>query len=95
VFARQSLVALPPLRLSREDRLSPIVDQVVASGWNFESFWQETPDTNDGKALAGLAKALDRPLASLLKKRKGHCAARPAGAACTCCGVRATGSSSA
>ncbi|MFO7647116.1 MULTISPECIES: 23S rRNA (cytidine(2498)-2'-O)-methyltransferase RlmM [Halomonas] len=70
VFARQSLVALPPLRLSREDRLSPIVDQVVASGWNFESFWQETPDTNDGKALAGLAKALDRPLASLLKKRR-------------------------
>ncbi len=70
VFARQTLIALPPLELSREDRLSPIVDQVMASGWSFESFWQETPDTNDGKALAGLAKALDRPLASLLKKRR-------------------------
>ena len=70
VFARQSLVALPPLTLSRDDRLTPIVDQVAASGWSFESLWQETPDTNDGKALAGLAKALERPLTSLLKKRK-------------------------
>lgn len=70
VFARQCLVALPPLTLSRDDRLTPIVDQVVASGWSFESLWQETPDTNEGKALAGLAKALERPLSSLLTKRK-------------------------
>jgi 23S rRNA (cytidine2498-2'-O)-methyltransferase len=69
VFARQSLVALPALTLDREDRLGPIVEQVVASGWSFESLWQETPDTNDGKALSGLAKALARPLESLLKKR--------------------------
>lgn len=70
VFARQNLVALPPLSLSREDRLSPIVDRVVESGWSFDSLWQETPDTNDGKALAGLIKALERPLESLLRKRK-------------------------
>ncbi|WP_043532493.1 23S rRNA (cytidine(2498)-2'-O)-methyltransferase RlmM [Litchfieldella xinjiangensis] len=69
VFARQSLVALPVLaELPRDDRLTSIVEQVVASGWSFESVWQETPDTNDGKALSGLAKALDRPLTSLLKK---------------------------
>ncbi len=70
VFARQSLVALPPLMLTRDDRLTPIIDQVVASGWSFESLWQETPDTNEGKALSGLAKALERPLTSLLTKRK-------------------------
>jgi 23S rRNA (cytidine2498-2'-O)-methyltransferase len=70
VFARQSLVALPTLSLSREDRLSPIVDQVVESGWSFDSLWQETPDTNEAKTLAGLIKALDRPLESLLRKRK-------------------------
>lgn len=70
VFARQSLVALEPLEaLSREDRLSPIVEQVVASGWSFESLWQETPDTNEAKALAGLIKALKRPLESTLRKR--------------------------
>lgn len=36
VFARQSLVALPPLMgISRENRLTPIIEQVKASGWNF------------------------------------------------------------
>ncbi|WP_280546402.1 MULTISPECIES: 23S rRNA (cytidine(2498)-2'-O)-methyltransferase RlmM [unclassified Halomonas] len=69
VFARQSLLALPPLSLLREDRLTPIIEQVVASGWSFDSVWQETPDTNEAKALAGLIKALKRPLESLLKKR--------------------------
>ena len=70
VFARQSLVALAPLtEMHREDRLTPIVGQVVASGWSFESLCQETPDTNDGKALSGLTKALARPLESVLKKR--------------------------
>lgn len=69
VFARQSLVALPPLSLAREDRLSPIVEQVVSSGWSFDSIWHETPDTNDGKALTGLTKALTRPLESGLRKR--------------------------
>ncbi|WP_043449196.1 23S rRNA (cytidine(2498)-2'-O)-methyltransferase RlmM [Halotalea alkalilenta] len=70
VFARQSLVALPPLEmLSRDDRISPIVAQVVASGWSFESLTFEAPDTNDGKALAGLGKALARPLESLFRKR--------------------------
>lgn len=70
VFARQNLVALPPLeRLSRDDRLTPIVEQVVASGWSFEALWQETPDTNEAKALSGLMKALSRPLETVLKKR--------------------------
>ncbi|SDM21679.1 23S rRNA (cytidine2498-2'-O)-methyltransferase [Modicisalibacter muralis] len=70
VFARQSLVALPPLEsLSRDDRLTPIIEQVVASGWSFETLWQETPDTNEAKALAGLMKALKRPLESTLHKR--------------------------
>ncbi|WP_111414724.1 23S rRNA (cytidine(2498)-2'-O)-methyltransferase RlmM [Billgrantia lactosivorans] len=69
VFARQSLVALPPLSLAREDRLSSIVSQVLASGWSFDAIWHETPDTNEGKALAGLIKALTRPLESTLRKR--------------------------
>ncbi|MDW5376755.1 23S rRNA (cytidine(2498)-2'-O)-methyltransferase RlmM [Halomonas sp. HP20-15] len=70
VFARQSLVALPPLvGLSRDDRLTPIIAQVVASGWSFESLWQETPDSNEAKALAGLMKALQKPLESTLRKR--------------------------
>ncbi|PMR75403.1 23S rRNA (cytidine(2498)-2'-O)-methyltransferase RlmM [Billgrantia endophytica] len=69
VFARQNLVALPPLTLSRENRLAAVVEQVVSSGWSFDSIWHETPDTNDGKALSGLIKALTRPLESSLKKK--------------------------
>ncbi|MBR9880500.1 MAG: 23S rRNA (cytidine(2498)-2'-O)-methyltransferase RlmM [Gammaproteobacteria bacterium] len=69
VFARQSLLALPELSLSRDDRLSPIFEQLKACGWSFESIWQETPDTNEAKALSSLLKALERPLNSQLKKR--------------------------
>ena len=70
VFARQSLLAFPPLEfLSRDDRLTPIVEQIASSGWSFEALWQEMPDTNEGKALTGLAKALQKPLESLLRKR--------------------------
>ncbi|MGQ7263350.1 23S rRNA (cytidine(2498)-2'-O)-methyltransferase RlmM [Vreelandella sp. V005] len=69
IFARQSLAALPALELSRDDRLTAILEQVKTSRWSFEDIWHETPDTNDGKALAGLIKALTKPLASMLKKR--------------------------
>ncbi|SHL41957.1 23S rRNA (cytidine2498-2'-O)-methyltransferase [Halomonas caseinilytica] len=68
VFARQSLVALPPLTLDRADRLGAIMAQVRGSGWSCEAVWQETPDTNDAKALAGLIKALKRPLEAQLRK---------------------------
>ncbi|WP_110657953.1 23S rRNA (cytidine(2498)-2'-O)-methyltransferase RlmM [Salinicola halimionae] len=71
VFARQSLVAFEPLALSRDDRISPIVEQVNESGWNFESICHETPDTNDGKSLGRLAKSLSRPLESALKRGGG------------------------
>ena len=47
VFARQSLVAFEPLSLSRDDRISPIVELIKESGWNFESICHETPDTNE------------------------------------------------
>lgn len=68
VFARQSLVAFEPLALNREDRISPIVECITESGWNFESVWHETPDTNEGKSLGRLAKSLSRPLESALKR---------------------------
>ncbi|OHV12332.1 23S rRNA (cytidine(2498)-2'-O)-methyltransferase RlmM [Kushneria phosphatilytica] len=70
VFARQSLLALAPLeQLSREDRITAIVEYVVASGWSFERLLQETPDTNEARALSGLMRSLQKPLESVLKKR--------------------------
>ncbi|MCM2970899.1 23S rRNA (cytidine(2498)-2'-O)-methyltransferase RlmM [Larsenimonas suaedae] len=70
VFARQMLVAFEPIVLDRNDRITAIIDQIVAAGWSFEELWQESPDTNDGKGLAGLKKSLQRPLESTLKKRQ-------------------------
>ncbi|WP_019626124.1 23S rRNA (cytidine(2498)-2'-O)-methyltransferase RlmM [Thioalkalivibrio sp. ALJT] len=70
VFARQVFPALPALAgLDRSDRLTPIIGQVVAAGWQVESIWHETPDTNDGKALRRLIRALERPLAAVLKRQ--------------------------
>ncbi|WP_251978472.1 23S rRNA (cytidine(2498)-2'-O)-methyltransferase RlmM [Salinicola avicenniae] len=68
VFARQSLVAFAPILLDREDRLSAIAGLVADSGWNFDSVYHETPDTNEGKRLGRLAKSLSRPLESTLKR---------------------------
>lgn len=70
VFARQVVRALAPLEgLAPDDRLTPIIEQVVAAGWTVESLWQESPDTNEGKALRRLMRAVERPLASVLRKR--------------------------
>lgn len=75
IFARQRLPALHPLEgLAREDRLTPIVECIRAAGWQFEAIWHETPDTNEGKELGRLGKALERPLASALRKTGALCA---------------------
>ncbi|WP_018864383.1 23S rRNA (cytidine(2498)-2'-O)-methyltransferase RlmM [Thioalkalivibrio sp. ARh3] len=70
IFARQRLLALHPLeRLSREDRVTPILDQLQLTGLCFDSVWHECPDTNEGQSLVRLARALDRPLQAVLRKR--------------------------
>jgi len=80
IFARQALRALPPLSgLPRDDRLTPIVESLLASGWTVDAIWHETPDTNAGKALNRLTRVLERPLASVLRKRgvlKSHAQGR-------------------
>jgi 23S rRNA (cytidine2498-2'-O)-methyltransferase len=65
VFARQ-LVRTGELLagLPESDRVTPIVDRARALGTRFAELWMETPDTNDGKALASLI----RPLAPHLRK---------------------------
>lgn len=70
VFARQSLIALPPMNeLDKSERMKAIVSQLKEVGWSVDSIIVETPDTNEGKALAGLAKSLIRPLESHLGKK--------------------------
>jgi 23S rRNA (cytidine2498-2'-O)-methyltransferase len=50
--------------LPESDRVGPIVAAARAVGDKFAALWTEMPDTNDGKALAALA----RPLAPHLEK---------------------------
>ncbi|ADC71660.1 putative RNA 2'-O-ribose methyltransferase [Thioalkalivibrio sp. K90mix] len=70
IFARQRLLAQAPLeRLSRDDRMTPVVDQLVAAGITVDSVWHELPDTNEGKSLGRLVRALERPLQGVLRKR--------------------------
>jgi 23S rRNA (cytidine2498-2'-O)-methyltransferase len=65
VFPRQ-LVRTTELvsDLPEGDRVGPIVEHARALGRRFSALWLETPDTNDGKALASLL----RPLTPHLEK---------------------------
>jgi 23S rRNA (cytidine2498-2'-O)-methyltransferase len=59
VFARQvSLVCDLVTGLCAGDRVAPIVEAVRATGGRFREMFLETPDTNDGKALAALIRPL-------------------------------------
>lgn len=69
VFPRQTLVAFPPLaNLDRENRISPVMALIRESGWSFEHIYQDLPDTNDGKALTGLGKSIQKALESASRK---------------------------
>ncbi|MFO7955063.1 23S rRNA (cytidine(2498)-2'-O)-methyltransferase RlmM [Thioalkalivibrio sp.] len=74
IFARQVFPAFPALEgLDRADRLTPIIEQADASRLAVESIWHEMPDTNEGKGLRRLIKAVERPLAAVLRKRGVLC----------------------
>ena len=54
--------------LPEGDRVSPIVAAARALGKRFAALWLETPDTNDGKALAALLRPLTPHLERGLRK---------------------------
>jgi len=54
----------------RPDRVAPIVAAIAAAGFGaVRSAWVEFPDTNDGKALSTLARALEPRLEAVLRER--------------------------
>lgn len=68
-FCRQWFAAAPPLyHLEPEDRLTPIM-AAVESLPPVSQWWLETLDTNDGKALSGLARKFARPLEKALRRQ--------------------------
>jgi 23S rRNA (cytidine2498-2'-O)-methyltransferase len=69
VFPRQLLRAGELLSgLPEADRVTPIVAAAKSLGTRFAALWIETPDTNDGKALASLIKPLTPHLEKGLRK---------------------------
>lgn len=69
VFPRQSVRCGALLDgLSAGDRVAPIVEAIGAQGRAFRELFLETPDTNDGKALASLIRPLEPHLRRALAK---------------------------
>jgi len=56
--------------LPEADRVTPIVAAARSLGGAFAALWIETPDTNDGKALAALTRPLTAHLERALRKAK-------------------------
>ena len=75
VFVRASFVGSGPHAIAtpgagRPDRIAPLVDAFAALGAApARAPWIEYPDTNDGKAMSTLARALDARLASAFRER--------------------------
>ncbi len=51
----------------RADRVTPLLEAITPYGKTFASVWVEYPDTNDGKELSTLAKALEQRLGAALQ----------------------------
>lgn len=69
VFARQCLLAIDILKdLPIDDRISPILTQVLTLQQTFCQLLLETPDTNEGKQLSAFCKKFEKPLHNSLSK---------------------------
>ena len=71
VFPRQAVRTGELLTdLPEADRVTPIVNAARGLGNAFAALWIETPDTNDGKALASLTRPLTAHLEKALRRAK-------------------------
>ena len=69
IFARQKLRLFAELRgLDPKDRIAPMLEAVAGRG-RFGDLWVEHPDSDEGKPLAGLAKAFANALRPALRQR--------------------------
>lgn len=62
VFARQLILACGPVALSSGDRARPLLEAAAHLADGYGTVYLETADTNAGKSLSGLCKALQVPL---------------------------------
>lgn len=72
MFIRQFFVVCAQLKaMSPTDRVTPLVDALAAGPGSYRDVFLETPDTNLGKELSPLCRALHKPLLSGLEQRGG------------------------
>jgi 23S rRNA (cytidine2498-2'-O)-methyltransferase len=70
IFARQWFVAVTLCNeLPVTDRVTALIDVMANLSLSFDEIMLETPDTNEGKALSVLCRALERPLREALAER--------------------------
>ncbi len=70
IFARQWFVILIMRNdLSQDDRLSALLDGLVAMPHMASEVVVETPDTNEAKQLSGLCRSISKPAQALLHQR--------------------------
>jgi 23S rRNA (cytidine2498-2'-O)-methyltransferase len=76
VFIRSLFVGAGPLTLAdpaqreKSDRVTPLIDAIVAmANAPYSAVWMEFPDTNEGKAMSTLARALVPRIAACLRER--------------------------
>ena len=71
IFARQALAMIGRVaRMSREDRLGALLPIIEGAGARWCDAWIEAPDSDEGRELAPLCRALNSALIAALKRRQ-------------------------
>ena len=69
IFARQCVFTFGFIKnLPHDDRISPMLNNIQATGLSFSDVYLETPDTNEGKQLSTFCKKFSTPFTKTLQK---------------------------
>ncbi|HEX5124349.1 MAG TPA: 23S rRNA (cytidine(2498)-2'-O)-methyltransferase RlmM [Rhodanobacteraceae bacterium] len=78
IFARQLLHVLGRAQaMSRNDRLASLLPIIEQGGERWRDAWVEAPDSDEGRELAPLCRALNAALVAALKKKRAMDPASP------------------
>lgn len=67
-FARQLVYVTPPMKLTAENRLPPLIEAARALQGPFSCLWLETADTNEAKELSGFCRKFEPHLGKALNQ---------------------------
>jgi 23S rRNA (cytidine2498-2'-O)-methyltransferase len=71
IFSRQCIFTFSFIKgLPNDDRISPILNEILNSGLSFSDTYFEVPDTNEGKQLNSFCKKFSTPFLKSLKDNR-------------------------